>query len=109
LANISPSIITGTSRLGSLGIDSIHAIRLASRLNEAGYQLSVIEVLHCVTVQDLVCLAAASTDFSDAAVDAFDVDEFNQRWLAPVQSKVKDNISVVRATTIQEGLLSETM
>ena len=109
LANISPSIISGTSRLGSLGIDSIHAIRLASRLNEAGYQLSVIEVLHCVTVQDLVCLAAASTDFNDAAVDAFDVDGFNQRWLGPVQSKIKDNISVVRATTIQESLLSETM
>ena len=109
LANISPSIITKSSRLGSLGIDSIHAIRLASRLNEAGYQLSVVDVLHCVTVTDLVHLASASKDVGDAVVDAFDVDGFNQRWLAPVTSKVKDSLSVVRATAMQESLLSETM
>lgn len=109
LANISTSIITKTSRLGSLGIDSIHAIRLASRLNETGYRLSVVDVLHCVTVQDLVNLASASTDVSGIVVDAFDVEEFNQRWVGSVKSKVKDELSVVKSTTIQESLLSETM
>lgn len=109
LANISPSIINKTSRLGSLGIDSIHAIRLASRLNEAGYRLSVVDVLHCVNVQDLVNLASASTDVNGVVVDAFDVEEFNQHWVASVKSKVKDELSVVKATTIQESLLSETM
>lgn len=109
LANISPSIISKTSRLGSLGIDSIHAIRLASRLNEAGYQLSVVDVLHCVTVTDLVSLATASMAAGDSVSGAFNVDAFNERWLAPVKLKVKDDVSVVRATTIQESLLSETM
>lgn len=109
LANISPSIISKTSRLGSLGIDSIHAIRLASRLNEAGYQISVVDVLHCVTVTDLVSLATTSVAAGDGVSDAFGVDAFNERWLAPVKSKINDEVSVVRATTIQESLLSETM
>lgn len=108
-ANISPSIISKTSRLGSLGIDSIHAIRLASRLNEAGYQLSVVDVLHCVTVIDLISLAMGSMTASSNSYDTFDVKAFNKRWLAPVKSKVEEDVSVVRATTLQESLLSETM
>lgn len=110
LANISPSIISKTSRLGSLGIDSIHAIRLASRLNEAGYQLSVVDVLHCVTVIDLVSLAIGSMNASaSSSSDSFDVKAFNKRWLGPVKSKVGKDVSVVLATTLQESLLSETM
>ncbi|GMG47306.1 unnamed protein product [Aspergillus oryzae var. brunneus] len=109
LANISSSIITKVSRLGSLGIDSIRAIRLASRLKEAGYQLSVVEVLNCVTVQDLVKLASSSSKATNAASDTFNLEKFNLTWHVLAAKKIQEEFFTVRATTIQESLLSETM
>ncbi|KAB8261381.1 hypothetical protein BDV32DRAFT_148646 [Aspergillus pseudonomiae] len=108
LANISSSIITKASRLGSLGIDSIRAIRLASRLKEAGYQLSVVEVLNCVTVQDLVRLASSSKA-ATASSDTFDLEKFNLTWHVLAAKQIHEDFFTVRATTIQESLLSETM
>lgn len=108
LADISPASITKASRLGSLGIDSIRAIRLASRLKEGGYQLSVVEVLNCVTVQDLIKLASTA-DASKAIQDRFDLNAFNSAWHEAVSAKVQEDFFTVRATTIQESLLSETM
>ncbi|KAK7591952.1 hypothetical protein V3481_006589 [Fusarium oxysporum f. sp. vasinfectum] len=52
LSNISSASFAESSRLRSLGIDSISAIRLVSRLNEAGYSLPVVDVLQCETVRD---------------------------------------------------------
>ncbi|RHZ54235.1 nonribosomal siderophore peptide synthase SidC [Aspergillus thermomutatus] len=109
LTNISPSIITKMSRLRSLGIDSIHAVRLASRLNEAGYQLSFIEVLNCVTVQDLIRLSTSSREVRRAPAAQFDMNLFNDQWHNIVAPKVDDEFFTVRATPIQESLLSETM
>ncbi|KAE8379604.1 hypothetical protein BDV26DRAFT_291200 [Aspergillus bertholletiae] len=109
LANISSSIISKVSRLGSLGIDSIRAIRLASRLKEAGHQLSVVEVLNCVTVQDLVKLASFSRKAENSASDAFNLEKFNVAWHVLAAKKIREDFFTVRATTIQESLLSETM
>jgi amino acid adenylation domain-containing protein len=109
LANISSSVITKASRLGSLGIDSIRAVRLASRLKEAGYQLSVVEVLNCVTVKDFVTLASSSRKADHAASETFDLKKFNEKWHPLVIGKVQEDFATVRATTIQESLLSETM
>ncbi|GIK04996.1 non-ribosomal peptide synthetase [Aspergillus viridinutans] len=109
LTNISPSIITKASRLRSLGIDSIHAVRLASRLKEAGYQLSFIEVINCVTVQDLIQLSTSSSEALVPSPTDFDINLFNNQWHDVVSSKVDDEFFTVRATPIQESLLSETM
>ncbi|GFG04010.1 nonribosomal peptide synthetase 2 [Aspergillus lentulus] len=109
LINISPSVITKASRLRSLGIDSIHAVRLASRLKDAGYQLSFIEVINCVTVQDLVRLSTSSPEVLGAPAAGFDVNLFNDQWHDIMASKVDGEFFTVRATPIQESLLSETM
>ncbi|PYI02663.1 nonribosomal siderophore peptide synthase SidC [Aspergillus sclerotiicarbonarius CBS 121057] len=108
LANISKSGITKSSRLRSLGIDSIRATRLASRLKEAGYQLSVVEVLKCVSVQDLVMLAS-SGEVEKSTFETFDVSGFNDAWHIAAASRVSEDFVTVRATMIQESLLSETM
>ncbi|PYH91604.1 nonribosomal siderophore peptide synthase SidC [Aspergillus ellipticus CBS 707.79] len=109
LANISKSIITRSSRMGTLGIDSIRAIRLASRLREAGYQLSVVEVLNCVTVNDLVKLVSSSGDAGSSTFETFNVSSFNEVWHPAAASKVLEDFITIRATTIQESLISETM
>ncbi|RAL03735.1 nonribosomal siderophore peptide synthase SidC [Aspergillus ibericus CBS 121593] len=108
LANISKSGITKSSRLRSLGIDSIRATRLASRLKEAGHQLSVVEVLKCVSVQDLVKLAS-SGEVEKSTFETFNVSGFNDAWHTAAASRVSEDFVTVRATTIQESLLSETM
>ncbi|KAH1908270.1 Non-ribosomal peptide synthetase [Aspergillus fumigatus] len=109
LINISPSIVAKASRLRSLGIDSIHAIRLASRLKEAGYRLSFIEVINCVTVQDLARLCTSSSEVDALPAAEFDINLFNDQWHDIVASKVDGEFFTVRATPIQESLLSETM
>ncbi|PWY89880.1 nonribosomal siderophore peptide synthase SidC [Aspergillus heteromorphus CBS 117.55] len=109
LAKISKSIVTKSSRMGSLGIDSIRAIRLASRLKEAGHQLSVVEVLNCVTIQDLVRLVSASGATEKSTFETFDVGTFNETWHPAAATRVLEEFVTVRATTIQESLLSETM
>ncbi|KAL4891562.1 hypothetical protein BDV59DRAFT_65864 [Aspergillus ambiguus] len=107
LAGISPSVITRFSRLHSLGVDSIRAVRLASKMREAGYQFSVIDLLNCVTIQDLVKLISKKSNKSSS--DVFDMNGFNDKWHPVVSSKVHDEFFTARATTIQESLLSETM
>ncbi|OOG00407.1 hypothetical protein ASPCADRAFT_136039 [Aspergillus carbonarius ITEM 5010] len=108
LANISKSGITKSSRLRSLGIDSIRATRLASRLKEAGHHLSVVEVLKCASVQDLIKLVSTG-EAQESALETFSVSGFNDVWHAAVASRVLEDFVTVRATTIQESLLSETM
>ncbi|KAL1856744.1 NRPS protein [Paecilomyces lecythidis] len=108
LAGISAKGIKKSNRLASLGVDSIRAIRLASRLNQTGYQLSVIDVLQCSTVQDLISLATESSK-KQSSGSRFNIDEFDQTWHSPVMAKVSEDCTVVRASPIQESLLSETM
>mgnify|MGYP000902004013 CR=1 FL=1 len=108
LAGVSPSAVKKSSRLAGLGIDSIRAIRLASRLNESGYQMSVIDVLQCSSVQDLISLAISSTE-KRALKSRSDLKHFQTKWHNAVASKVRDEFAVFRASPIQESLLSETM
>ncbi|EAU34142.1 hypothetical protein ATEG_05073 [Aspergillus terreus NIH2624] len=107
LAGISSAGISRTSRMHSLGIDSIRAVRLASKMRKAGYQFSVLDLLNCVTVQDLMKLISKKTEKPQS--DVFDVNGFNDKWHPAISDKVQEEFFTVRATTIQESLLSETM
>ncbi|KAL4946839.1 hypothetical protein BDV06DRAFT_181633, partial [Aspergillus oleicola] len=109
LVSVDPSAITKSNRLRSLGVDSLRATRLAFRLKEAGHSLSVIDVLACVTVQDLIKLVRSSepTDTNDSS--SFDVPVFDKTWHAAVAEKITEEFTTVRATAIQESLLTETM
>ncbi|KAM0421201.1 hypothetical protein ACHAPT_011093 [Fusarium lateritium] len=108
LANVSASFFTESSRLRSLGIDSIRAIRLASRLNEAGYRLSVIDVLQCQTVRDLIIVAGSSCE-SLQVDNGFDLEQFNLEWHQDTSAFIQESFFVCPARAIQESFLSETM
>ncbi|KAF4993883.1 hypothetical protein FDECE_13287 [Fusarium decemcellulare] len=108
LANVSTSLVTESSRLRSLGIDSIRAIRLASRLNKADYRLSVIDVLQCETVRDLMMVAGSSSKGS-LLENVFDPEQFNLEWRKDVSALIHESFFVCPARAIQEGFLSETM
>ncbi|KAL5339847.1 hypothetical protein BJX70DRAFT_397316 [Aspergillus crustosus] len=109
LVNVEPSSINKSSRLRSLGVDSLRATRLAFRLKEAGYTLSVIDVLGCVTVHDLIKLARSSGGADSTSAEIFDISAFNETWHPAVSAKVTDEFTTIRATALQESLLTETM
>ncbi|RSL48505.1 hypothetical protein CEP53_009508 [Fusarium sp. AF-6] len=108
LGNVLVSLFTESSRLRSLGIDSIRAIRLASRLNEAGYPISVIDVLQCETVRDLITVAGSSCNSSQVG-NVFDPEQFNQEWQQDASAVIQESFFVCPARAIQESFLSETM
>ncbi|KAM6509470.1 hypothetical protein FALCPG4_017124 [Fusarium falciforme] len=108
LGNVLVSLFTESSRLRSLGIDSIRAIRLASRLNEAGYPLSVIDVLQCETVRDLITVAGSSCNSSQVE-NVFDLEQFNHEWQQDASTFIQESFFVCPARAIQESFLSETM
>ncbi|KAL4963584.1 nonribosomal siderophore peptide synthase SidC [Aspergillus stella-maris] len=109
LVGVEASTITKPNRLRSLGIDSLRATRLAFRLKEAGHSLSVIDVLACVTVQDLIKLARASGPSDNSPSVTFDVQGFDKTWRPAVAERINEDFTSVRATAVQESLLTETM
>ncbi|PYH49418.1 nonribosomal siderophore peptide synthase SidC [Aspergillus saccharolyticus JOP 1030-1] len=110
LAGMSTSLISKSSRLSSLGIDSIRAIRAASRLKEAGHQVSVVDVLNCVTVRDLMVLVIEANQGTRVdSPETFDVGDFNEKWHSAAAAKIGEDFSILRASPLQESLLTETM
>ncbi|KIA75535.1 peptide synthetase [Aspergillus ustus] len=109
LVDIDASSITKSNRLRSLGVDSLRATRLTYRLKEAGYSLSVMGVLNCITVHDLLRLATSSDGSGASTPRRFDVDAFDASWHGTVAAKITDEFKTVRATAVQESLLTETL
>ncbi|RKL30019.1 Nonribosomal peptide synthetase 2 [Fusarium oxysporum] len=108
LSNISSASFTESSRLRSLGIDSIRAIRLVSRLNEAGYSLPVVDVLQCETVRDLVLVASPWSKASQAR-NLLDLEQFNREWQREVSALIPGSFFVCPTRAIQESFLGETL
>ncbi|KAJ0418527.1 hypothetical protein BJY00DRAFT_177828 [Aspergillus carlsbadensis] len=109
LVDIDISSITKSNRLRSLGVDSLRATRLTYRLREAGYNLSVMGVLNCITVHDLVRLATISNGSGASTPRKFDVDAFDASWHGAVAAKITEEFKTVCATAVQESLLTETL
>lgn len=99
--------IKPNSTLGSLGIDSIGAIRLAAKMNAAKASLSVLDVLSCKTISDI----GSFTDKKQARLALSQkVNESHNAWAAPVAAYLeRDNFRVAPASVLQESLLGESM
>ncbi|RKK65277.1 Nonribosomal peptide synthetase 2 [Fusarium oxysporum] len=108
LSNISSASFAESSRLRSLGIDSIRAIRLVSRLNEAGYSLLVVDVLQCETLRDLV-LVASSWSKTSQARNLLDLEQFNREWQREVSALIPGSFFVCPTRAIQQSFLGETL
>ncbi|KAJ8067443.1 hypothetical protein OCU04_004789 [Sclerotinia nivalis] len=101
-----------TSRLATLGFDSIAAVRFTARLKTAGYKVSAAHVLHCQTIADLCNLfdkPASNSTCLDTSHRLLDL--FHREWFSKVveTSAIRDEAFVVCPTLpLQENLLSET-
>jgi amino acid adenylation domain-containing protein len=102
-----------SSRLATLGLDSIGTIRFTARLKTAGYKLSAADVLHSQTLGDLCILIAATTSNLSCLYDSqMLLNAFHKEWYPKVlDSSVlgdKDTFVVCPTLPLQENLLSET-
>ncbi|KAL1744044.1 putative peptide synthetase [Schizophyllum fasciatum] len=101
--------IKKTTPLSALGVDSIRALQLASRLRKAGSSISVGDILNHPTIQRLVNSSDRKADMSHSTSEWCDT--FNQKW-RPVVSRAMPGHNVERVipcTPLQEGMLGETI
>ncbi|KAG7001408.1 nonribosomal peptide synthetase sidC [Physcia stellaris] len=97
-----------SSTLTSIGIDSIRVTRLVSLLNLEGRSLSVIDVLRCQNIADL--LASIEQATFTPLKNAYPLADFHEHWWPKVQAKLGgQGAYIVPTLPIQESLLSETM
>ncbi|KAI4252425.1 MAG: hypothetical protein LQ352_004298 [Teloschistes flavicans] len=106
--------ITGTSRvsigrrsaLPSIGIDSITATRLAAKLNQEGIEVSVMKILECATVEDL--LVCSSQQYEKTVPRGFDLLGFHKTYVEYLDPALVDRVEVVMPVLpLQEAMLSE--
>ncbi|KAF7932322.1 hypothetical protein EAE99_003562 [Botrytis elliptica] len=101
-----------SSRLATLGFDSIAAVRFTARLKTAGYKVSAAHMLHCQTIADLCNLfnkPASNSTCLDSSSRLLEV--FHREWFPKVAetSLIGDKaFSVCPTLPLQENLLSET-
>ncbi|PQE19777.1 nonribosomal siderophore peptide synthase protein [Rutstroemia sp. NJR-2017a BVV2] len=102
-----------SSRLATLGLDSIGAIRFTARLKTAGYKLSAADVLHSRTLGELCSLVATPPLRSPCLDDSQTLlNAFHNEWYPKVlDSSIlgeKDTFVICPTLPLQENLLSET-
>lgn len=108
ISGTSYAAIHRASTLPSIGIDSIRVTRLVSLLNTNGHSISVIDVLRCQNIADL--LASLEHTTSTPFRKAYPLVEFHDCWWPKVCVKLGGlDAYVVPTLPIQESLLSETM
>ncbi|KAI9805165.1 MAG: NRPS [Sarcosagium campestre] len=96
--------------LSAIGVDSIGAITLTSKLNAANYNVSVMQVLGCSTVRDLALLVntVKSPDVMEDLKNK--LNDFDETWSPIVRPKVTSGgFRVLPCIPVQESLLGESL
>ncbi|KAL1693266.1 hypothetical protein GGG16DRAFT_123376 [Schizophyllum commune] len=101
--------IKKTTPLSALGIDSIRALQLASKLRKAGSSISVGDILSHPTIQRLVKASESKADKVPSATAW--CDEFDRKWRPAVARAMPGQQveRVIPCTPLQEGMLGETI
>ncbi|KAL8688142.1 MAG: hypothetical protein Q9218_005870 [Villophora microphyllina] len=106
LTGTSSSAMSRQSALPSIGVDSITATRLAANLNQEGIEMSVMDILHCATLEDLFI---SSRQQHDKAVRMmFDLSRFHDMYIGLLDSDLVVRAELVMPVLpLQEAMLSE--
>lgn len=97
----------GSMRLTAAGLDSLMAIRVASKLRNAGYNLTTVSVLQAETFKALVqlCDEADPVKTEEPSTSTKPV---RQNWTAALNGNAKDVEFTMPCTPLQSAMLSET-
>jgi len=110
LAEVNKSDITMDSSIFELGLDSIEAIKLSSRLRRHGMKISVSSIMRNPTIRKLVLfLRGSSTHPKGSAVEGL-LPKFAERIRKGWKSQKRDEIEAIYPTTpLQEAMIAETL
>ncbi|THZ83341.1 peptide synthetase [Aureobasidium pullulans] len=94
-----------------IGLDSISAIQVASRLRKEGLSLQASDVMESPSCSELASVVQTRSQTPVISTPAFDLENFDKRYRSVVLDSQKvstDQIQAVRpCTAVQSGMLSE--
>ncbi|KAH6616759.1 hypothetical protein C7974DRAFT_51796 [Boeremia exigua] len=98
------------SDLGAAGLDSLRAIRIASRLRKEGYNISAVEVLASPTLYDLIRSCKATSLLIEPSGSTENSSDDDLTSTSPKSASENLNIDFISpCTPLQEAMLVETM
>ncbi|KAG7451863.1 putative peptide synthetase [Guyanagaster necrorhizus] len=103
--------ISKTTRFAALGIDSIRAVQLASRLRGSGLPVAVSDILRHPSTKQLarMILSSESDELPNSVPICTWFKEFDSLWRPRVQSSLQGVERILPCTPLQEGMLGETI
>ena len=108
LTGTSKSAISRHSTLPSIGVDSITATRLATRLHAQDVRISIADIVQSVSVGDL--LRRLFEVHTSTSVTEYDITAFNKEVFDSLDAKLAARLELVTpALPLQESLLSESL
>ena len=98
------------TELAAAGLDSLQAIRVASKLRIEGYNLSAVDVLASKTLYDLITACKHTTKLNGASHSPKILPEYDIKNLGPNLASQSAQIDFVsQCTPLQEAMLAETV
>jgi amino acid adenylation domain-containing protein len=101
--------LTPQSNLASAGLDSLQAIRLASRLRADGYQITTIQILSATTVEDILRI---TKDVKKANSNNHSIERGWSKHspdIPELKAWHADIVCTIPCTPLQEAMLAETV
>ena len=106
LTGTSMSAMSRQSTLPSIGVDSITATRLVTRLGTGDIAVSIADILGCSTLDDL--FRCSRVKHTEATRNVFDISGFNREYHGLLDPDLADSVELVMPVLpLQESLLSE--
>ncbi|PWW73490.1 hypothetical protein C7212DRAFT_359603 [Tuber magnatum] len=110
LAEVYESDITMDSSIFELGLDSVEAIKLSSRLRRYGMKLSVSNIMRNPTIRKLELFLARSSAQPEGLAREELLPKFTERIRKVWNSQRHDDIEAIYPTTpLQEAMIAETL
>jgi non-ribosomal peptide synthetase component F/acyl carrier protein len=114
LAGVDPSKISKTTSLYRIGLDSLNAVQVASRLRSKGFNVDAADVMQHQTAKALAAFVTsqkAGPDADSAPVQEFDFGKFDEEHRQHILRTTEISEEVLEAvrpcTAAQSGMLSQ--
>jgi amino acid adenylation domain-containing protein len=102
--------LTPQSNLTSAGVDSLQAIRLASKLRAGGHQITTLQILSATTVEDVLKIAKeAKQTNGDGHRTELGLSQHLRRHIPELEIRHAEIACVIPCTPLQEAMLAETV
>jgi ferricrocin synthase len=110
LAGIDVSCIKETSSIFELGLDSIDAVKLSSRLRQAGINISVSAIMKSLTISKMASVATAIPILNKQSMELNVLDDYEGKlrtYFRGNEALVNDAEQMLPVTPLQEAMVAK--